>query len=242
MATLHTIKAHLYNNALTEDPNDYIARVSAERSLSIKDICESAVTRGGADVSAATMEHATSLFFKEMGYRLCDGFGVNTGWFNAAPHIKGVFNSPTEHFDPAKHRVLFEIQQGAELRKELDWVQVDILGVAETGLYIAQVTDVKTSSVNDVITPNYTLKISGYKLKIVGDNSANGIYFVAEVGGARTKVDASDIVVNNPSEIIVMVPALAAGEYKVEVTTQYSVGTVLKEPRTTIFDKILTVQ
>ncbi|GHT65706.1 hypothetical protein FACS189452_00300 [Bacteroidia bacterium] len=40
MATLHTIKAHLYNNALTEDPNDYVARVSAERSLSIKDICQ----------------------------------------------------------------------------------------------------------------------------------------------------------------------------------------------------------
>ncbi|GHT81900.1 hypothetical protein FACS189467_6680 [Bacteroidia bacterium] len=53
MATLHTIKAHLYNNALTEDHNDYVARVSAERSLSIKDICESAATRGGADVSAS---------------------------------------------------------------------------------------------------------------------------------------------------------------------------------------------
>ncbi|GHU95962.1 hypothetical protein FACS1894156_6350 [Bacteroidia bacterium] len=242
MATLHTIKAHLYNNALTDDPNDFVARVSAERSLSIKDICESAATRGGADVSASAMEHATNLFLKEMGYRLCDGFGVNTGWFTAAPHIKGVFNSPNEHFDTAKHRVLFEMQQGTELRKELALVSVDIQGVAESGLYIAQVLDVKTGSVNDLLTPNRNLKISGHKLKIAGDNAANGIYFVAEAGGARTKVDASDIVTNNPGEIIVVIPALAMGAYKVEVATQYTQGNLLKEPRTVTFDRVLTVQ
>jgi hypothetical protein len=188
------------------------------------------------------MEHAANLFFKEMGYRLCDGFGVNTGWFTAAPHIKGVFNSPNEHFDPTRHRVLFEMQQGAELRRELGLVAVDVLGVAESGLYIAQVLDVKTGSVNDIITPNRNLKISGHKIKIAGDNADNGIYFVAEAGGARTKVDASDVVTNNPSELIVVIPALAAGAYRVEVTTQYSVGQLLKAPRTVVFDKVLTVQ
>jgi hypothetical protein len=243
MATLHTIKAHLYDNALTDDPNDYVARVSAERSLNVKDVCESAATRGGADVSAAAMEHAVNLFLKEMGYRLCDGFGVNTGWFTAAPHIKGVFNSPNEHFDPAKHRVLFEIQQGADLRKELDLVTVDILGVAESGLYIAQVLDVKTGSVNDMITPNRNLNISGHKIKIAGDNTANGIYFVTEEGGARTKVDATDIVINKPSELVVVTPELTAGTYRVEVTTQFSGNSLsnLKESRSFIFDKVLTV-
>ncbi|GHT82386.1 hypothetical protein FACS189467_7590 [Bacteroidia bacterium] len=243
MATLHTIKAHLYDNALTEDPNDYVARVSSERSLSIKDICESAATRGGADVSASAMEHATSLFLKEMGYRLCDGFGVNTGWFTAAPHIKGVFNSPNEHFDPTKHRVLFEIQQGAELRKELELVSVDVLGVAESGLYIAQVLDVKTGSVNDIITPGRNLKITGHKLKIAGDNAVNGVSFIHTSTGNVAKVDASDIVTNNPGELIVVTPVLGAGTYKVEVTTQYAGGgTLLKESRTTLFDKTLTVQ
>ena len=39
----HSIKAYLYDNVLTDNPNDLIARVSSERSLSIKDICLSAV-------------------------------------------------------------------------------------------------------------------------------------------------------------------------------------------------------
>ncbi|MDR0371410.1 MAG: DUF4469 domain-containing protein [Prevotellaceae bacterium] len=243
MATLHKIRAYLYDNALTKDsPDDFAARVSSERSLSVSDICESAVSRGGADISAVSMEHAVNLFFKEMGYRLCDGFSVNTGWFTAGAHIKGVFDSPAETFNPEKHTVQFEFHQGARLRKELETVTVEILGAAETGSVIVQVTDVKTGSVNDLLTPNRNLRISGSKLKIAGGDEANGVCFINQDTQERVKVDASDIVTNNPSELIIVIPALAAGAYKLEVTTQYGAGKLLNEPRTFTFDKILTVQ
>ena len=243
MATiLHRVKAYLYDNALTKDnPNDFIARVSSERSLSVSDICESAATRGGADIPAAAMEHAVNLWFKEMGYRLCDGFSINTGWFTASTHIKGVFDSPNETFNPEKHTVLFEFHQGAQLRKELESVDVQILGVADTALEIVQVADVKTGSVNDIITPDRNLRINGHKLKIAGTAEANGVYFINQDTQERTKVDASDMVTNNPSELIIVIPALAEGAYKVEVTTQYS-SNLLKDPRTVTFDKLLTVQ
>jgi hypothetical protein len=74
----------------------------------------------------------------------------------------------------------------------------------------------------------------------VGDNPANGVYFIDEQGN-RTQVDVSDIVINKPSELMIMIPSLPAGTYQLEVTTQYSVGAVLKNPRTTVFDKILTI-
>jgi hypothetical protein len=246
MATiLHKIKAWLYENLLTQDnPNDYIARVNSERSLGVSDICESAVERGGADVSAASMEHAVNLFLKEMGYRLCDGFSINTGWFTASVHIKGVFDSPNEKFDPQKHTVLFEFHQGATLRRETELIDVDILGVAETGAAIAQVIDVKTGSINDLLTPNRNLKISGHKIKIAGDNEANGVYFVNQNTQELTKVDDTDIVTNNPSEVIVVIPSLPSGTFHLELVTQF-VGhskNFLKEPRTAVFDKILTVQ
>ncbi|WP_221411280.1 DNA-binding domain-containing protein [Empedobacter tilapiae] len=85
---LHKIKAYLYDNVLTKDnPNDFIARTVSERSLNVKQICEAAVIRGGADVSATAMEHATELFLKEMAYQLCDGFSVNTGYFTAGQKL-----------------------------------------------------------------------------------------------------------------------------------------------------------
>jgi hypothetical protein len=49
------------------------------------------------------------------------------------------------------------------LRNELQNITVEVLGVAETGVLIAQVFDVKSSTVNDMLTPNHNLKIEGYK-------------------------------------------------------------------------------
>jgi hypothetical protein len=188
------------------------------------------------------MEHAVELFFKEMAYQLCDGYSINVGVFTASVHIKGVFDSPTETFNPEKHTVLFEFHQGALLRKELETVTVEILGAAETGIVIAQVLDVKTGSVNDQLTPNYALKINGHKLKIAGSDPAIGVCFIGE-DGSREQVDPTDIVINNPSELIVMIPNLRPMTYQVEITTQFTGGVqLLKNPRSCIFDKVLTVQ
>jgi hypothetical protein len=242
MSTLHKIKAYLYDNALTEDPNDFIARVASERTLNIADIAQLAATRGGADISAPAMEHAARLLFKEMAYSLCDGFSINAdGWFNASPCIRGVFNSPDEQFDPAKHTISFEFHQGALLRKELEQVEVEIFGEADPSFYIARVTDMKTGSVNDILTPGRNLRISGSKLKISGNNPSNGVYFMRQDTQEYIAVDSSDIVVNKPSELLIVIPQLAAGTYRVNVITQHGGTTQLKEPRNFLFDKLLTV-
>jgi hypothetical protein len=241
MSVLHTIKAWLYDNLLTENPNDLSARVSAERTLNVRDICESAVERGGADISADAMEHAVNLFHKEMGYRLCDGFAVNTGWYIAYIHIKGVFKSVTEAFDRAKHTIGVDFRQGVELLKELALVKVEILGKAESGFFIAEVEDLRTHSVNDLLTPGRNLRISGAKLKIEGDDPPCGVYFVNEADGARVKVDPADIVENQKGHLLIIVPALVAGAYRLEVTSQYSGGNKpLNAARTAVFDRLLT--
>jgi hypothetical protein len=242
---LHRIKAYLYDNPLTKDDvNDYVARVSSEYSLNVKQIAETAASRGGADISAAAMEHAVELWLKEMAYQLCDGFSVNTGWFTAAVHIKGVFENPQQHFDPEKHSVLFEFHQGTKLRNDLPSVTVDILGVADTGILIMQVVDIKTGSVNDLLTPGRNLKITGQRIKIAGDKPDVGIRFRSQDDpDAAYTVAPNDIVVNNPSEVLIIIPTMIVDTYKLEMTTQYGTGSrLLNEPRTAVFDKILEVK
>jgi hypothetical protein len=241
MSILHKIKAWLYDNPLTEDPNDFTARVSSERSLSVREICESAVSRGGANIPAASIEHSVNLFHKEMAYLLCDGYSVNTEYYQAGLLINGVFVNATDTFDPTRHSISFLFKQGALLRDELASVQVEVMGVADSGVTIAQVTDVKTGSVNDKLTPNRNLKIKGSKIKLAGDNANVGIYFVNQSTNASSKVDPSDIVTNNPSELVIIIPELAAGSYKLQMVTQFTNSTLLKEPRTITFDKVLTV-
>ncbi|MCX8525250.1 DUF4469 domain-containing protein [Chryseobacterium formosus] len=243
MPILHKIKAYLYDNFLTKDnPNDFIARTVSERSLSVKQICESAANRGGADVSAGAMEHATELFLKEMAYQLCDGYSVNTGYFTAGTQIRGVFDSPSETFNSTKHSILFQFNQGEKLRAEIPNIEINILGVADASSAILQVKDVKSGTINDILTPGRNLKVSGSKIKVAGDAAANGIFFINTDTNDRTQVEESEVVVNNPSELIVIIPALSAGTYKLEVVTQYSASKLLKDPRTAEFDKVLTVQ
>lgn len=241
---MHKIKAYLYDNLLTENPNDFIARVASESSLNVKQICDAACTRGGADIAAASMQHAVELFLKEMSYQLCDGYSVNTGYFTANVQIRGIFDSKLETFNNDKHSVLFRFNQGEILRKELKNVSVEILGVAENEIIISHVVDAKTGSVNDMLSPGKNLKIKGSKLRVVGDNSNVGIYFINETTQERVKVQTSEIVVNNPSELIIVIPDLNSGQYKLEIINQFAnkLNFFLKEPRSTIFDKILTVQ
>jgi len=240
---LHKIKAYLYDNVLTKDnPNDYTARTASERSLNVQQICQAAVSRGGADVSASAMEHATELFLKEMAYQLCDGFSINTGYFTASTTIRGVFDSPSETFNKDKHSIIFQFNQGEKLRAEIPNIEVNILGVAEASAVILQVTDVKSGSVNDLLTPGRNLKIVGSKIKVTGDDASVGIYFVDVATQGRTKVEQSDIVTNNPSEVMVVIPALAAGTYHLEVVTQFTDSSMLKQPRTALLNKLLTVE
>ena len=241
--TRHTVKAYLYDNLLTPDPNDFVARVSSERSLSVDDICHSAATRGGADIGEAAMSHAVDLFLKEMAYRLCDGFAVNTGYFTAMPVIRGVFLNSNETFDPQRHTLQFHFAQGELMRREIESVEVQIMGVADTGLYIGQVEDMKSRTVNDRLTPGFNLRVTGTKLRVVGDKPGVGIFFRETATNTATKVDEGDIVINNPSELMIIIPALPAGTYQLEVTTQFSMGKQwLKEPRTSVFEKPLTVK
>ena len=238
---LHKIKVYLYENYLTDNPNDYSAKVASERTLSIKDICRMAVGRGGAPSTAEAMEHNVTLFLKEMAYQMMDGYSVNTGYFTANAQVRGVFDSRNETFNPAKHSILFRFNQGDLLRKEIPNVKVQIMGVGESGIVISHVVDSKTGSVNDLLTPGGALKIKGGKLKIAGDHPDVGVSFEDESGNI-VKVDERDLIVNKPSELMVHIPALPAGRYQLGIRNQY-VGSaqLLKEPRYAVYEKILTV-
>jgi hypothetical protein len=239
---LHRIKAILYPNLLTEDPDDFYAKVNSERTLGIDEICDSAVGRGNAPTSAEAMKINVDLFFKEMAYQLKDGYAVNTGYFFVALYIRGIFRSIFDKFDKTRHSLYFLLTQGELLKQGLNDVEVEITGAGDAGMIIAEVVDVKTGSVNDRITSDRNLRIRGHKLKLAGENPEVGVYFINDATGEQIRVDADEIVDNKPSELIIVTPNLNPGLYIVKVVTQYAgSSTMLKEPRIVTFDKVLTV-
>ena len=237
---LHSIKVNLNQNYLTDNPDDLMARVISERTLGIGEICKIAVTRGGAPTTPQAMEHNATLFLREMAYQLMDGYAINTGYFTANAQVRATFSHRNEKFDPQKHSILFRFNQGELLRKEIPNINVQVMGMGDSNIIVSHVVDSKTGSVNDLLTPHGTLKIKGGRLKLAGENPQVGVYFEDDAG-MQTRVETCDVITNNPSELIVQIPALAAGTYKLVICTQYAVSTLLKEPRTAAFEKQLTV-
>jgi hypothetical protein len=239
----HRIRAYLYKNPLTKGKNtNYIARVISNRSLSVHQLCEMARVRGGSDIPLAAMEHAVNLFLHEMEYNLYDGYSINLKSFSVSPQIRGVFNLIDEQYNTDKHSLVFEFQQGDKMRRELEHMHVEILGLAPVGPLIAQVIDMYTGSVNDLLTPTRPLTIRGGNIKIAGTEPDVGIRFLSQSDPAAVyPVDASDILINYPSELMIVLPELAPDTYNLEITTQFmnKKDRFLKEPRTVLFDRVL---
>jgi hypothetical protein len=74
MSTLHhTIENYLYNNMLTGNPNDDIARVSPERPPNVQQVCITAMTRGGTDISDVAGRNHTLSFSTSRRMPCCAG-------------------------------------------------------------------------------------------------------------------------------------------------------------------------
>lgn len=244
MAILHHINAYLSENYLTDGTSDdYKACIVNKRTLNIRQICESSINRGRAGVSVDVMQLSVEMFLKEMANSLYDGYKVDTGWFMAEPEIRGLFDKSEKLFSREKHSILFRFNQGAKLRAGISSIDMNVLEFCEEPAIILKVTDEKSGSVNDLLTPGCHLTVAGSKIKVAGHDTANGICFFNTVMQIRTAVKPSDIAINTPSELVFMIPELVPGEYVLEIATQFAPdGALLEEPFTTVFDKILSVE
>ena len=241
---LHVVEIYLHENFLTPAPNDYIGLVETERTLGMREVCESAVLRGGADINASAMFHASGLMLKEMAYLLCDGFSVNFGYFSISLKIKGVFVNATDKFDPARHSLMFQITPGILLRRELPFVQTKMMGVKRDAIYIGLVTDTATGLEDGTITPNDDILIQGTRIRVAPDDVSDadvGIFFIA-ADGTVTPVTRR-LTQNDPSRVIARVPVLSPGSYTLRIVTKaaHSKNTLLKNAVTTNYDKPLIV-
>jgi hypothetical protein len=170
-----------------------------------------------------------------------EGDAVTTELFNVFPSMSGVYAGATDSYDPSRHHVKVNLHTGTALRDAVARIKPKKTSGGIATIAILAVTNVKTGSINHLITPNRNLRITGQKLKLAGEQA--GVYFINQMDESRTQVDPSDIALNHPIELLVVTPELPPGTYKLEVITQYSgTGKLLKTPHSVVFDRILTVE
>jgi hypothetical protein len=234
------LKAWLKKNQLTPDPNDYTASVVSNGSVGVDQIITEIIA-DGIELKSETILNALTRFNSKAASLALSGYNVNTGLVYMRPVIKGPFYGKT--WDPEVNSVYISITQGVALRTAVAETTVEILGEQSDPLEIYSINDQTSGKTDGTLTKGRNAEIKGSYLKIAGDNEACGIAFVNTTTQEATKLAITDIVINEPSRLLIFVPStLAAGEYELAVTTQYSGGgNLLKQPRTVTFGTLVTV-
>ncbi|MDR2085793.1 MAG: DUF4469 domain-containing protein [Dysgonamonadaceae bacterium] len=117
---------------------------------------------------------------------------------------------------------------------------------SEVPLRIERVEDKESATSNCFITSGGKVKIFGQNLRITGDQTGLGIKFIS-VNDAEViyPVSMVDLLINHPTELLIVAPPMNSDDsVQLQITTQYSGSSnqPLKAPRTTVFEKVLTVQ
>lgn len=235
-----TLKAWIRKNQLTEDPNDYMASVVVNGSIGINAIVDE-LENEGMEIKRETVVDIISRFNRKAADMVLSGYNVNTGLVYMRPVIKGVFYDKT--WNPETNPVYIAINQGLDLRNAVAETVVEILGEQADPLEIISITDNTTGKTDGTLTPGRNAELKGSYLKITGDHPDCGITFRNTSTQAVTKLASGDIVLNEPSRLLILVPAtLAKGEYELMLTTQFTSGNItLKTPRTVTFGILVVI-
>ena len=229
-----TLKAWLRKNTLTDDPNDFTATPDSNGSVGTKDILDEMVSEG-MEVKRETALDIITRYNRIAADMVLSGYNVNTGLVYMHPVIKGVFYDKT--WNPLVNSVYISINQGLDLRNAVAETNVEILGEQTDPLEIYSLTDTTTGKNDGTLTSGRNAELKGSYLKIAGDNPNCGITFRNIATSDIAKLSASDIVLNEPSRLLILVPGnLVTGEYELTVTTQFTGGgRTLKQPRSATF-------
>ena len=215
----------MYPFKLSDDsPMEYVARLlPSGHTMNNDDICRSALDHRPSSLSIETMIHAVSLYFNEMERLLCNGYVIANPCFTAKAAVKGTFPGPAEHVHPDEHPVAIEFRQGVKLRKRAANIQIASLGETPKH-YIMQTFDAATGARSRTITPGRAFTVYGDKIKLAGDHPSVGLRFTNRQTGDTWRLEAPDLITNQPKTILLQAPDLPVGEYTLTIVTQY-VGT-----------------
>jgi hypothetical protein len=232
----------LHDLAITERKDDRSGRVVRTKSLKLDDLVKIAVSRR-TDLNASTLRSSFELLCDVAEEQLSNGASVDFVLVHLSIGVDGVFIGDSAKWNSSINKLKVTASPTVRLREFVKGITAIVRGMASVGIVINTVTDVASGEQNVRITPGGAVNLTGSKMKVVGDNLSCGITLSNDMDGTVTFISSTAIAVNEPSKITFVVPAtLPVGDYKLSITTQYSnSGTLLKEPRTYVFDYVLAV-
>ena len=225
-----TIDYALYKNKLTGADDLYAARTLITSSAGLEAIADRIVEQGSTVTRTdciAVLEGAVTA----VQNMLLEGARVNFGGlFDLYPKIKGKFNSITDHYDPARHKIDIGATPGSRVRKYVR--ENAAVGKLETVLpkpLVLEYSDLGSSTVNTTITPENIGTLKGSRLAFNSADATEGVFIIDASSGDEMKVTA--LQKNKPSELVFMIPSFNYMSVYIEVRKHFSIEGELRSGR-----------
>jgi len=222
----------LFENNLTSDPNDFMARIEDAGSANLPEIVQQMLDQGSTTTSAdiyAVLEDV----FKAVEALLLLGYRVNLGDVaQFYDRMQGVFDGPNDKFDPSRHKLDVGVSPGQRLRdaiREHGKVKKDEAIIPTPDLI--QFQDLISHTHNIEFRPGGVGTIIGHRLQHDETQADEGIFFIDSLSGVQTKVAL--IQKNMPAELIFVIPDTLVGPppYYLEVRARLNGGAQLRTGR-----------
>jgi hypothetical protein len=229
---LHRIRVKLHQSNLPNAKGAFYPRTDSEAQLTIEDVSVSAVNRGGVTGNRSDFTRNVHEFFDELAYLLCDGFTVNTGYFSIYPVVKKLFKNEYEAYNSKNHQIGFRFRANTPLRRLAKFIDIEVEDQMNSLGRIERFTG-ESDAADGRFIPGDFFTLAGFKIKVTGESPDCGIWFASKADlTLRYKVKRK-LFINTSRKVAGIVPDLPAGEYAIEVVTQYTRGGInLKAPRT----------
>jgi hypothetical protein len=236
---------YLIDNTITAVLGDRIAKVKSRKTKTVDDLAERIVQqrteyRKDTIVNIINLVNGVKLEFLSQGDKVNDGITI------MEPAITGIFTEDAI-FDETKHSCIINSRVTNSVHAMLAQVKGTYNGLSmeNGGASIDSITDSATGATDGSVTSGKTITITGNKIRVVpeeGETAESCItYTNSETQQVITQEDP--LVINDPSKIILQLPALTAGSYTLGIKTMFSTASqTLKAPRYIVSKINLTVK
>lgn len=240
---LNTVQVELYELPISGEKGNFYGRINRTKTITEEGLIQLAA-KNRSDVNPATMRLCMSLLKDVAINELLAGASVHFGLAHFNLSVNGVFVGNNPQWNADIHQLKTNISASRELNEAIKSTQPVVKGKAQDAMYITKLYDLKSKTTNKQITPGGMVNINGKRIRIVGDDPNIGIFLINVNDHTVTKIDESDISHNKPSAITMLIPPnLTAGEYQLQLVTQFITATKqLKKARTYLFEYLLSVE
>ena len=238
---LFKVIIQLYAMVFQSCKDTWTGRVVSTGSLKIDDVIELAVSRR-TDLNPATLKAGYEILKEVVLEQILEGKYVEFGLSHYGLGVRGPFKGEHPSWDDNVNSLYLRATTIALAREALKTILKEVRGVAATGIAVNTLTDKTSGKINTWLTPGGGVILKGYRIKIDGKAAGVGLFLTNVGTGEVTQVPMVSILDNDAGLVTFIVPAnLIAGEYLLSIVSQFSPSNVeLKEPRTYVFDHVLT--